>query len=201
VTPVELNLNGYTPVPPGKIAAVVTSLKMGEKPSLPEPSPRIHLRRVFHPEPSWYRALYRRVGQDWMWFSRMALSEADLEATIRAPGVEVYAIDGSTPEMGLVELDRRAPGIVEIAFFGLAPDAIGHGIGSAAMVETLRLAWSAGVSRVWVHTCTLDHPKALSFYRHHGFVAYEQSIEVVDDPRLTGVLPREAAPQVPIIPG
>ena len=201
MTPVDLNLNGYTPVPPGKIAAVVTSLRMTARPHLPEASSRLHLRRVFHPEPAWYRALYSRVGQDWMWFSRMALNEVDLEATIRAPGVEVYVIDGQMPEIGLVELDRRAPGIVEIAFFGLAADAIGQGIGSAAMVETLRLAWSAGVSRVWVHTCTLDHPKALSFYRHHGFVAYEQSIEVVDDPRLTGVLPPEAAPHVPIISG
>ena len=56
-----------------------------------------------------------------------------------------------------------------------------------------------GVRRVWVHTCTLDHPRALSFYLQAGFVAYERAVEVADDPRLTGEAPRTAAPHVPVI--
>lgn len=55
------------------------------------------------------------------------------------------------------------------------------------------------ISRVWLRTCTLDHPAALGFYRKYGFVPICQEVEIYPDPRLTGHLPRDAAPQIPII--
>jgi hypothetical protein len=50
-----------------------------------------------------------------------------------------------------------------------------------------------------VHTCTLDHPAALGFYRRHGFTPYRRSLETFPDPRLLGLLPADAAPQVPCL--
>ena len=67
------------------------------------------------------------------------------------------------------------------------------------MGETLGLAWRDGVRRVHVHTCTLDHPAALPSYRHAGFVPYRRAVERFPDPRLTGILPRDSAPQVPLL--
>ena len=61
------------------------------------------------------------------------------------------------------------------------------------------LAWSRQVARVWVHTCTLDHPSALAFYQRSGFRAFRHQIEIADDPRLDGTLARSAAKHVPII--
>jgi hypothetical protein len=67
------------------------------------------------------------------------------------------------------------------------------------MSALLDRAWSSSTSRVWVHTCTLDSPAALPFYMKCGFRPYKRAIEVAGDPRLRGVLPERAAPQVPII--
>ena len=67
------------------------------------------------------------------------------------------------------------------------------------MEAALEQAWTAGVGRVWLHTCTFDHPAAVRFYRARGFRPYKFAIEVSDDPRLTGHLPRDAAPHVPLI--
>jgi hypothetical protein len=67
------------------------------------------------------------------------------------------------------------------------------------MTELLDRAWTDATKRVWLHTCTLDGPTALSFYRKCGFRPYKRAIEVADDPRLRGILPEDAAPQVPII--
>jgi hypothetical protein len=50
-----------------------------------------------------------------------------------------------------------------------------------------------------VHTCTLDSPDALPFYIRSGFVPFARQVEVYADPRVAGVLPREAAPQVPLL--
>jgi GNAT superfamily N-acetyltransferase len=195
----ELNLDGYTDLPLGKLAAVVTNLDMRERPSLAEPTPRITLRRVERPDLGWYRALYRAIGEDWLWFSRIEMNETDLAGILHRQGNETYVAVVDGEEVGIVELDRRDPADVEISFFGLRPGATGKGLGGAMMTEALRLAWHPGTLRVWLHTCTLDHPAALTFYRRCGFTPFARSVEVVDDPRLSGVLPRAAAPHIPII--
>jgi hypothetical protein len=61
--------------------------------------------------------------------------------------------------------------------------------------------WVHKPQRIWVHTCTSDHPAALGFYRKMGFVPYKRAIEIADDPRLTGELPRTAAGHVPVVSG
>ncbi len=197
----SLNLSGYTPLPRGKIASVVTSLEMAAPfPSAPPEGGAAVLRRVPRPSIAWYRDLYRRIGEPWLWFSRLEMSDGDLEQIVQDDAVEIYAIDEpERRDVGLVELDLRQAGECELAFFGVVPGALGLGLGRAAMGETLRAVARPGLRRLWVHTCTLDHPAALRFYERSGFVPFARSIEVVDDPRLRGVLPRTSAPHVPVI--
>jgi GNAT superfamily N-acetyltransferase len=192
---------GLTPVAPGHVAAIVTHLEMRARPPLrPQPTSRLTLVRWPAPRAEAYRTLFRRVGEPWLWFSRLLLPDAALLAIIGVPTVEVYAVcDPAGIEVGLLELDFRKRSECEIAFFGLIPELAGHGHGRWLMAETMIRAWRVGIERVWVHTCTLDHPSALNFYRAQGFVAYERSIETFADPRLTGALPESAAPQVPIV--
>jgi GNAT superfamily N-acetyltransferase len=99
----------------------------------------------------------------------------------------------------MLELDFRVEGTCELSYFGLVPEVTGKGNGGWLMGHALALAWRAGVERVWVHTCTLDHPAALGFYQRHGFVPYKRMVETFDDPRVTGLIPAEAAPQIPLL--
>lgn len=197
-----LSSNGYHDVPPGKIATVVTFLEMTERPA-PRPvlpRPDLSLRHVERPDPVWYRDLYRRIGEDWLWFSRLKLTDEELARVIRHPKVEVWVLAKDGTDGGLLELDRRTPGEVELLFFGLVPELVGGGVGRFLMERAIELAWSTAPRRFWLHTCTLDHPAALGFYRRSGFRAYRQTIEIDDDPRLTGEVSPGAAPHVPIIP-
>ena len=93
----------------------------------------------------------------------------------------------------------KSSGQCELADFGLVPELTGQGNGGWMMRQALALAWRKGIDRVWVHTCTLDHPSALGFYRRHGFVPYQRTIETFADPRLIGLLPADAAPQIPCL--
>lgn len=189
-----------TIVPPGMIATVVTSLEMRERPR-PRmlPSSPFRLVRWKEPSPDRYRALFRRVGAPWMWFSRLVMTDDELTVLIHDAAVEIYAVeDRRGIEIGLLELDFRAPGEAEIAFLGFVPELAGKGHGDWLMTQTLTMGWRKDVARMWVHTCTLDHPAALGFYRRHGFVPFERAIETFADPRLAGVLPRETAPHVPL---
>jgi GNAT superfamily N-acetyltransferase len=192
--------DGYSDVPAGKIAAVVTHFEMTERPALrPDPKGAWTLRRVPSPDLDWFRDLYRRVGEEWLWFSRLQMTDAELAAVIRSPMVDVHALVHEGRDEGLLELDFREPGQCELAFFGVTADLIGGGAGRWLMNRALELAWSRQVSRVWVHTCSLDHPSALAFYQRSGFRPFRRQIEIADDPRLDGTAPRSAAKHVPII--
>ena len=193
--------DGYHEIPAGKLAAVVTYLEMSARPA-PRAEPADApwtLRHVEHPALDWYRGLYRRVGTDWLWSSRLGLSDAELLAIVSSPGVEVYALGFNGRDEGILELDFRVAGECEIAFFGLGQSILGAGAGRWLMTRAIARAWVHPITRVWLHTCSLDSPAALGFYIRSGFTAYDRKVEVYDDPRLTGVLPRAAAPQVPIV--
>jgi GNAT superfamily N-acetyltransferase len=190
----------YEPVPEGELAAVVTFLEMRKAPVFQVPASALSMRRMQNPEADEYRQLFRRIGQNWLWFSRLLLSDEKLERIIRDEAVELYAVvDEIGAEIGMLELDFREAGQCEIAFIGLLPELAGRGHGRWLLGETLRLAWREGVRRVHVHTCTLDHPAALPSYRSAGFKAYKRAVERFPDPRLSGILPKDAAPQVPLL--
>lgn len=199
---VSLNLNGYTDIPGGKIASVVTYLEMTGKPDLRSiEHTDVSLLHMEKPDIHWYRDLFRRIGADWMWFSRLGLPDDEMSGILNDPGIEVYVLARQSAQQGLLELDFRDPQNVELAYFGLVPEAIGTGLGRLLMNEALERAWSRSETRrLFVHTCTLDAPMALDFYRKSGFVPYKRAIEIVDDPRLSGTLPRTAAPHHPVIP-
>jgi GNAT superfamily N-acetyltransferase len=190
----------YESIPDDQLAAVVTFLEMRKPPEGQVPASNLSLRHVPEPDLHDYRQLFRRIGRHWLWFSRLVMSDEELARIIKDEAVDLYVlIDELGTDIGMLELDFREPGECEIALVGLLPELAGLGHGRWLLGETLRLAWREGVRRVHVHTCTLDHPAALPAYRHAGFVAYKRAIERFPDPRLLGILPREAAPQVPLL--
>jgi GNAT superfamily N-acetyltransferase len=186
-----------TEIPAGHIGTVVTYLEMTERPK-PRPFPDSQLRMVrwARVDPAKYRLLFERVGGRWLWYSRLAMDDAALLANAG----EVHAvIDRQGIEVGMLELDFRQEGECLIRFLGLVPELAGRGQGEWLFAQTLALAWRAGVRRVHVNTCSLDHPAALPSYMKAGFRAYRRAFESFPDPRLAGLLPENVAPQLPLI--
>lgn len=190
-----------TPIPAGQVATIVTSLEMRARPKpRPLPASDLRLTRWTQPGLARYRALFRRVGEPWLWFSRLVIPDADVTRIIEDGRVHIFAVeDRAGIEVGMLELDFREPGQCELAYFGLVPELAGKGHGRWLMTQALAMAWAPGVERLWVHTCTLDHPSALNFYRAQGFTPFVRAVETFPDPRLTGHLPRDAAPHIPLL--
>jgi len=192
--------DGFTDLAPGKIASVVTFLEMRECPRVEESSQdEVRLRPVKTPDLNWYRELHRRAGAPWLWFSRLEMTDEQLAAVLNSSANELFIAEHAGRDVGMAELDRSHSPDVEITFFGLFPEAIGKRLGRPFMTAALERAWDHSAKRVWLHTCNLDAPAALSFYMKCGFRPYKQAIEVADDPRIRGILPEDAAPDVPII--
>jgi GNAT superfamily N-acetyltransferase len=191
---------GYSPVAAGELAQVVTFLEMTQPPARATASAgSLELERFAADDLDAYRSLYRRVGEDWLWSSRLEMPDAGLGAILGSPQVEAYALQDNGQSIGLLELDFREGGACELSFFGLVKDAIGRGFGRRLMDEAIALAWAKPIRRLWVHTCTLDHPAALGFYCRSGFRPYARAVEISKDPRLVGLLPKTAAPNVPLL--
>ena len=192
----------FSPIANGELGAIVTSLEMTSRPSLRAmPASELRLERWSSPTADKYRALYRRIGEPWLWFSRLELADTDLLQNIHDPAVRIWAVlDRRGIEVGILELDFRQAEQCEIAFFGLVPELSGKGHGKWLMAMALQMGWAeAGVQRMWVHTCTLDGPTALAFYQKSGFTAYQRQLETFADPRITGLIPLDAAWHIPII--
>jgi GNAT superfamily N-acetyltransferase len=162
------------------------------------PDSPLRLERWRKADPARYRLLFERIGGRWLWFSRLQMDDTTLAASIG----EVHAVvDRRGVEVGFIELDFGRPGECLIRFLGLVPELAGKGHGKWLFAQLMALAWRPGVQRLLVNTCTLDHPAALPSYVRAGFRAYQRAFESFPDPRLTGLLPRDVAPQIPLVDG
>jgi GNAT superfamily N-acetyltransferase len=193
---------GFHPLQPGHLANVVTCLEMLAKPELrPATGEGFSFERMGADDTDRFRALFGAIGRDIMWFSRLMMTEEKLSGIIGDPDVQCLALVKDGRDIGLLELDFRVEGACELSFFGVVPSAVGGGAGRYLMNEALTRAWERPITRMWVHTCHSDHPNALAFYQRSGFRPYALMVEVHPDPRLTGHLPKEASPMVPLIEG
>lgn len=191
--------DGYHVLPRGKLANVVSCLEMSAPPKMRGRgfAPGLALEPANRRDLTAYRALFAEVGADYLWFSRLVMPDVELARILGDERYEPYVLRERGRAIGILDLDFRDAGQCELAFFGLTASAIGTGAGAALMDAAIARAWSQAIARFWVHTCTHDHPSALGFYLRSGFRVYERRVEVHDDPRVSGHLPRSAAPQIP----
>ena len=119
-----------------------------------------------------YRLLYAAVGAAYHWRDRDAWSDAQLRAHLARTDVHVWVAARHGETVGYFELVHdTVAASVEIAYFGLVAAAQGQGLGRRLLERALDEARRLGARRVWLHTCTLDHPAALPNYLRRGFRA------------------------------
>jgi ribosomal protein S18 acetylase RimI-like enzyme len=135
------------------------------------PSVAFSLARVDVPTPELNRFLYVAVGSAWRWRDRLAWDRARWLQYVQHPELETWVAYVRGTPAGYFELERQG-GDVEIVYFGLLPAFAGLGLGGALLTAAIGRAFDNGASRVWVHTCTLDHPHALANYVARGMRPY-----------------------------
>ncbi len=145
-----------------------------------------------------YRALLRRIGEDWLWWERLAFDDAQLRAAIDHPGTEIYFLRQAGELAGFAELNASDAAAPAIRYLGLTPEHIGRGLGGYLIEAILHIAWRPGVARITLDTCDLDHPGAIPFYRRYGFSETHSEVREAEDPREAGILPLTAAPHIPL---
>ena len=130
--------------------------------------PGLEVRACELPQWELNRFLYQLVGAPWQWHAKLGWSDEQWRAWTENPDLRTFIGWHSGTIAGYYELHRQAEGNVEIAYFGLAPRLIGRGLGGDLLSRCIADAWAWGARRVWVHTCSLDHPSALVNYQARG---------------------------------
>lgn len=139
------------------------------------PAPKgFRLMQAEIPLPDFNRFLYTAVGGDWHWTDRLSWSRERWLAYLDRPELETWVGYVQGTPAGYFELEMQAGSAVEIAYFGLLPAFIGRGLGGVLLTAAIRRGWEMGARRVWVHTCTLDHPAALANYQARGLGIYKE---------------------------
>ena len=136
---------------------------------------QFRLEQVTVPVPAFLTFLYVATGDDWDWTDRLRWTYQQWRDRQADPGVEFWvAYDGGAPA-GYFELARHDDGgTVELVYFGLLPHAVGKGQGGALLTAAVDRMWEMGARRVYVNTCSLDHPRALETYKKRGFDGFRR---------------------------
>lgn len=120
------------------------------------------------------RFLYELVGEAWSWTDRLSWSDEQWRSWVEDDNLRMWVAYYKGSPAGYFELQRQGGGVVEIAYFGLAAGFIGRGFGGYLLSRAIESAWAwQGTTRVWVHTCSLDHPGALQNYEARGMEVYK----------------------------
>jgi len=136
------------------------------------------LLRVEVPTPELNRFLYVAVGTEWAWRDRLPWDRARWLAYLDRAEVETWVMYVRGSPAGYFELERQGES-VEVAYFGLLPAFIGLGLGGELLTTAIARGFDLGAARVWLHTCTLDHPQALANYVARGLRPYKTEETVV----------------------
>jgi len=157
----------------------VTYLEMQARPNYPRPNqPSGAVMALLHAQkpPNWYfLSLYDAVGAEYLWTDMHDLPADELTKFVQHPDMALYTLIRNGWPAGFFMLDRKTPEICDIAYLGLVPQAIGLGLGRYMLHTAIHMAWDgSGTKTVSLHTCTLDHPRALQLYQKAGFEPVRQ---------------------------
>jgi len=127
------------------------------------------------PQYRFNRFLFQLVGSDWEWGDLDSWSDEQWRNIIESDDLRTWVAYHRGSIAGYYELQRPDDENTEIRYFGLAPDSIGKGFGGPLLSHAIQSAWNwPGTKRVWVHTCTYDHPNALNNYQKRGMKLYKE---------------------------
>jgi GNAT superfamily N-acetyltransferase len=134
-----------------------------------EPAGPPRLERIEACPPSFFRHLYAEVGRPHHWTDRLGWTDEQVGSHLADPTVSLWLLGSKAAPAGYFELKAHPDRSVEIAYFGLLPGFVGRGWGAYLLTRAVEAAWATKPERVWLHTCTLNHPAALPNYLKRGF--------------------------------
>ena len=120
---------------------------------------------------------YKNIGNSHEWFDRLTWSENKWINYVSSENVKTYILKNKNDLVGFFELIfYKQKKEIEIAYFGILKEYQNKKLGSYLLSEAIKLSFSMNVSRIWVHTCSLDHKNALNNYLSRGMKIFKSEV-------------------------
>tara|TARA_Y100000816_G_scaffold260141_1_gene216191 strand:+ start:1271 stop:1774 length:504 start_codon:yes stop_codon:yes gene_type:complete len=117
---------------------------------------------------------YKQIGKKHEWVDRLIWQDKNWMDYVSKENLKTIILRKENNIVGYFELlfDNND---CEIAYFGILEEYIGKGYGGFLLSEAIRLGFTNS-RRIWVHTCSLDHPNALENYKSRGMKIFKTEI-------------------------
>ena len=117
---------------------------------------------------------YKQIGKRHQWVDRLIWQDKDWLKYISNENLRTYIFKIENDLVGYFELIFNNNDC-EIAYFGILEEFIGKGYGGFLLSEALKIGFKKA-NRIWVHTCSLDHPNAIENYKSRGMKIFKTEI-------------------------
>ena len=117
---------------------------------------------------------YKQIGKRHQWVDRLIWQDKDWLKYISDENLRTYIFKIENDLVGYFELIFNNNDC-EIAYFGILEEFIGKGYGGFLLSEALKIGFKRA-NRIWVHTCSLDHPNAIENYKSRGMKIFKTEI-------------------------
>ena len=117
---------------------------------------------------------YKQIGKRHQWVDRLIWQDNDWLKYISNENLRTYILKKENDLVGYFELIFNNNDC-EIAYFGILEEFIGKGYGGFLLSEALKIGFKKA-NRIWVHTCSLDHPNAIENYKSRGMKIFKTEI-------------------------
>ena len=118
---------------------------------------------------------YKQIGKKYRWTDRLIWTDFQWSNYVSNKNLETYVIKNSDDLVGYFELIYHPEkNEIELAYLGLFEDYFGKGVGGYALTTAILKSFEKKIKRIWVHTCTLDHPNAIKNYLARGMKIFKE---------------------------
>ena len=118
---------------------------------------------------------YKQIGKKYRWTDRLIWTDIQWSRYVSNSNLETYVIKNNNDLVGFFELIHHPKqNETELAYLGLFEEYFGKGVGGYALTTAIKKSFKKKIKRIWVHTCTLDHPHAIKNYLARGMKIFKE---------------------------
>jgi len=145
------------------------------------PGPNFKIIEVDPPDFQLNKFFYKQIGRNHRWIDRLAWTDKKWTQYVENPRIKTFILKDNNNLAGYYEtirdLDKDQ---CEIAYFGILEEYIGKKCGGYLLSDAIKRLFEEGISRVWLHTCSLDHENAIKNYLARGMKVFKSEKINVD---------------------
>ena len=138
------------------------------------PGPNFKIIEVDPPDFQLNKFFYKQIGRNHRWIDRLAWTDKKWIQYVENPRIKSFILKDNNNLAGYYETIRDLDkDHCEIAYFGILEEYIGKKCGGYLLTEAIKSLFEEGISRVWLHTCSLDHENAIKNYLARGMQVFK----------------------------